>query len=169
MSTVFAWLIVLVLIGIIVAADFVWRMGIRKNIRRPIAITVDMAVIGLCVLTLWAIPVAAYGFIRDSHYYGWWGRGDRTRPSRPWRGQHPQNPSKSWESPQQVMSNRQAVGNLAAQVAEHCAAYGRTFAISTALDGTPRFVIDDQEYLPGDAADKFLQWGFRWSAGRGYR
>lgn len=163
------WLAVLVFIGIVVAAGLVWRMGIRKNIRRPIVITVDMVLIGLTVLSGWGLPIGAYAFIRDSHYYGWWGRGDRSRPHRPWLGQHPQNPSKSWESATDVIANRQAAGNLAAQLADYCAAYGRAFAVDWAPDGTTRFVIDGVSYMPGEAADKFLQWGFRWSAGRGYR
>jgi hypothetical protein len=161
--------VILSLLGIVVAAGLVWRCGIRKNIRRPIAIAIDLILIGLTALSGWGLPIAAYALIRDSHYYGWWGKADRKRPSRPWLGQHPQNPGKSWERPEDVMANRQAVGNLAAQVAEYCAAYGLTFAMTHATDGTPRFVIDGAEYRPGEAADKFLQFGFRGSLGRGYR
>jgi hypothetical protein len=152
-----------------IVGGLLWRVAIRKNARRPVAIAIDMTLAGLCFLSAFAIPIGIYALARDSHYYGWWGAGDRTRPHRPWLGQHPQNPGKSWEDPQLVMANRQAVGNLAAQVAEYCAAYGRTFEQVTAANGTTRFVIDGQEYLPGEAAEKFLQWSFYHHVGRGYR
>jgi len=165
----FLALVVMLVCSVPVLGGILWRVAIRKNARRPVAIAIDMTLAGLCILSGYGIPVGIYGLARDSHYYGWWGAGDRTRPHRPWLGQHPQNPGKSWEDPVQVMANRQAVGNLGAQVAEYCAAYGRTFEQVTAENGTPRFVIDGKEYLPGEAAEKFLQWGFHHHVGRGYR
>lgn len=165
----FLALVVMIACSVPLLGGILWRVAIRKNARRPVAIAIDMTIAGLCILSLYGIPIGIYGLARDSHYYGWWGAGDRTRPHRPWLGQHPQNPGKSWEDPVQVMANRQAVGNLAAQVAEYCAAYGRTFEQVTAENGTARFVIDGQEYLPGEAAEKFLQWSFYHHVGRGYR
>jgi len=41
--------------------------------------------------------------------------------------------------------------------------------MTQATDGTPRFVIDGTEHRPGEAAEKFLQFGFRDTLGRGYR
>jgi hypothetical protein len=84
--------------------------------------------IGLTAISAWGLPIAAYALIRDSDFYGWWERLTASARRVPgWVSNRRTQVSlgsarkRSWPT---------AVGNLAAQVAEYCAAYRLTFAMT---------------------------------------
>lgn len=162
-------LVITLLLALCCAGGFAWVFWatvVRRNVRRETAMIVDFGLAGFFIVA----ALLSFGgsllfggllMANATHYYGFWGQGDRQKPWSVWSGQHPANPPKAWENATVAGTSTQLMDRLTAKLSERCLFYGMAFEVRHGDNGLPLFVIDGEEYPPGVAADKFLPGGFQ--------